>query len=586
LATEQKDFRVKNGLLVGGEGNFAGPVVVGTPSSNSHAATKQYVDEAITGGSSADGGTVVTPGFTMQQRRGTALEWSLTDPVLEEGEIGVETDTGLFKIGNGVDLFTELPYFITADGLDGSLEDYILLSTKGEALGVAELDSDGNVPASQLGNAEPVGAVSEHNLEILNVHGIPNTSLLATTSDLSSKQDKVSGVSDEEIGYLANVTSDIQAQINDKQSKVIDVSDTEIGYLSNVTSDIQGQIDGKASLSGATFTNFVTLHADPTQALHAATKEYVDNVSSGILSKPSVLAATTENLDATYDNGTSGVGSTLTSNTNGAFPLIDGVQLSLLNGQKGLLVKNQTNPAHNGRYNLTTLGDETAPWVLTKCGLCATAAQVPGSYIFVLDGTLNGGTGWVLFVEDPATFVVGSDPVYAFQFSGAGTIAAGYGIDVVGNQISVDTTEIAEKNHTHLWQDITDVSSVSLTELGYLDGVTSSIQTQLNDKSPKLLSLNEQATAYTLALSDIGKVVEINSSTDLDLTIPNESAVNFPIGTSIDIVQFGSGAVTIAESAGVTLLSKNSANMLTIQYSAATIYKKDTNTWVAIGDLS
>jgi hypothetical protein len=71
------------------------------------------------------------------------------------------------------------------------------------------------------------------------------------TTALGNKQDKVSGVSDTEIGYLDGVTSAIQTQINSKQSIVSGISDTEIGYLDGVTSSIQTQIDAKASTGKA-----------------------------------------------------------------------------------------------------------------------------------------------------------------------------------------------------------------------------------------------------------------------------------------------------------------------------------------------
>lgn len=56
MATFDKDFKVKNGLQVASGGSFGGPVVVGTPTENNHAATKQYVDENSGGG----GGSSVT----------------------------------------------------------------------------------------------------------------------------------------------------------------------------------------------------------------------------------------------------------------------------------------------------------------------------------------------------------------------------------------------------------------------------------------------------------------------------------------------------------------------------------------------
>lgn len=86
----------------------------------------------------------------MQQRRATAEQWLLADPILEPGEIGYETDTNSFKIGDGINNWSLLDYFETSTALQGTIDDYIPLTQKGAALGVAELDANGFVPSSQL----------------------------------------------------------------------------------------------------------------------------------------------------------------------------------------------------------------------------------------------------------------------------------------------------------------------------------------------------------------------------------------------------------------------------------------------------
>jgi hypothetical protein len=176
----------------------------------------------------------------------------------------------------------------------------------------------------------------------------------------------------------------------------------------------------------------------PGSANDAATKAYVDAVAEGLKTKPAVEAATTANLDATYSNGTNGVGATLTANSNGAFPEIDGHSSWSIGN--GVLVKNQTSALQNGRYVVTTLGDTENPWVLTRCGLCDEAYEIPGMYIFVQDGSLNANTGWVATVSDAATFAVGTDAITFYQFSGAGTYTAGAGLTIAGTEFSVDVT--------------------------------------------------------------------------------------------------------------------------------------------------
>lgn len=86
----------------------------------------------------------------MQQRRGTEEQWTAANPVLAPGEIGFESDTNKFKIGNGVTPWENLDYFVGEGTLDDSLAGYVLASAIGEADGVAALDANGKVPAGQL----------------------------------------------------------------------------------------------------------------------------------------------------------------------------------------------------------------------------------------------------------------------------------------------------------------------------------------------------------------------------------------------------------------------------------------------------
>jgi hypothetical protein len=278
------------------------------------------------------------------------------------------------------------------------------------------------------------------------------------------------------------------------------------------------------------------------------------------------------------------------------------------------LVKNQTDAAENGRYNLTTQGDAGTPWVLTRCSLCDEADEVSGSYTFVTDGTINGQTGWVQYVNDPSTFTVGTDDIYVFQFAGAGTITAGNNISVSGNQISV--IDSPTFTGTVTLPNTTSIGDVSATEIGYLDGVTSAIQTQLNSKAPtdsptftntvtvsasgivftdgtqtkqgvpSITTITPRTASYTLAnLDERDTIIEISNAAATTLTIPLNNTVAYPIGTTIDIIQTGTGQVTIANAVGVTLNSTPGPKLRT-RWSSATLLKRGTDTWLAFGDLS
>ena len=84
----------------------------------------------------------------IQLRRGTASQWTDTDPILGAAEIGVELGTpNKFKIGDGSSIWSELDYFSVASASEG-----IPLSEKGVANGVATLDANGAIPTGQLAN--------------------------------------------------------------------------------------------------------------------------------------------------------------------------------------------------------------------------------------------------------------------------------------------------------------------------------------------------------------------------------------------------------------------------------------------------
>lgn len=91
--------------------------------------------------------------------------------------------------------------------------------------------------------------------------------------------------------------------------------------------------------------------------------------------------------------------------------------------------------------------------------------------------------------------------------------------------------------------------------------------------------------AYTLVAADDGTIIEKNDASGTTLTIPNDSAVNFAVGTQIVVVQVGAGQTTFAGAAGVTVNSTPGLK-LRAQWSSAVLIKRAANTWMVLGDLS
>lgn len=89
----------------------------------------------------------------------------------------------------------------------------------------------------------------------------------------------------------------------------------------------------------------------------------------------------------------------------------------------------------------------------------------------------------------------------------------------------------------------------------------------------------------TLALTDAGTLQQVNSTSNLTITIPANDSVAFPTGTEIELVRWNTGTVTIAAASGVTLVSANSKVKIATRYSCACLKKIATNTWLLVGDL-
>lgn len=105
------------------------------------------------------------------------------------------------------------------------------------------------------------------------------------------------------------------------------------------------------------------------------------------------------------------------------------------------------------------------------------------------------------------------------------------------------------------------------------------------------LTLNAQTgTTYTFVLTDNrNKLVTASNASAQTYTIPLNSSVAFPIGSSINIIQIGVGQVTIQGASGVTVASAaatSSTPKLRLQYSAATLIKVGTDSWYVVGDLA
>jgi len=199
-------------------------------------------------------------------------------------------------------------------------------------------------------------------------------------------------------------------------------------------SDLRGTLGANLAANS----NKITGLATPTLDADAATKLYVDaavqTAASGLDVKASCVSATTGPLPAnTYNNGTSGVGATLTGNANGALPLIDGVTATV---SMRILVKNESAPENNGIYVVTAVGDAGTAYILTRSTDFNNAATIsPNSFTFIEQGTTQADSQWVLTTNGPIT--VGTTSLTFSQFGAASVYTAGNGILLTSGAFSV-----------------------------------------------------------------------------------------------------------------------------------------------------
>jgi hypothetical protein len=233
-----------------------------------------------------------------------------------------------------------------------------------------------------------------------------------------------------------------------------------------------------------------------------ATVTYVNEVAQGLKVRGNVEAATTENLTGTYDNGVDGVDATLNLGPLATFE-VDGWSDWEVND--GILVKDQTNAFENGRYFIFQVGDATTDWILKRCVRCDESEEIPGSYVFVQHGTQYGVTGWVATVDNLGTFTVGVDDINWVQFSGAGTFTGGTGIDIDGQEISIDFTEFdtddIDEGETNLYY----------TDQRVEDVIANSDTDDLAEGSTNLYFTDQRAVDALEAVTPNFTEIEINS---------------------------------------------------------------------------
>ena len=332
--------------------------------------------------------------------------------------------------------------------------------------------------------------------------------------------------------FRALVSDDIPSIAHTK------ISDFDTGVRTNTLAEMAAPA-AAVSLNSQKITNL----ADPTADADAANKGYVDGVAQGLDVKDSVVATTTANgtLSSAFANGST----------------IDGVSLST---NDRILLKDQSTQTENGIYKVNASG---AP---TRVDDLATGADAAGAFVFVEQGTVNAENGFVC-TSNKGSAVVGTNNLVFSQFSGAGQITAGNGLEKSGNTLSADLKSngglVIESSEIAV-----DLAASSITgTLAISDGGTGATSASAA-RTALGLAIGTNVQAFDAQLSDIAGLTPTDS--------------NFIVGDGNNFV-LESGA-TARASLGAQASATDLTNLSSCQSGGSAALAALTSTEIAILD--
>jgi hypothetical protein len=633
----------------------------------------------------------------MQQRKGTAAQWISTNngdgPVLNAGEIGFELDTNKFKIGDGINHWVDLTYFtdaasITAalntliDGAPAALntlnelaaalgddanflaslatEEYVDTAVSGATFDASSaagagidwnadteaFDVDDTIATTSYADNAASSAVNTHSSDTTSVHGIADTSLLATqsyadgaVSTHSSDTTGVHGIDDTSALATKSYADSAVSTHNADTTSVHGIADTSLLAT-------QSYADNAASSAVSTHNSDTTNVHGIADTVDLATKTYADTAGSSAASS----AVSTHNSDTTDVHGiadtsalatTSATASAIAtavsdhnSDTTNVHGIADTAALATksyadtaeadaitaagtaadtkISTAVAALTKSSVGLANvdNTADADKPVSDDTQDALDLKANLAGptfTGTVTADDLIVEGDFTVTGTTTTInatdLSITDPLIYLASNQ--YTEDVLDVGFLAA-TGAPGGTEESHLHSGFFRDASDSKKWKlvsnvphpvgnvvDITNatketlvVGSLEATTVTASSGVVFTDGTQTLEGVPSRTPIIQKTASYTLSsLTERDNLIEMGSASALTLTIPPASSVDYPIGTSIDILQTGAGQVTIAAGAGVTVNATPGLKLRTT-WSSATLFKRAANTWVVYGDLT
>ena len=413
------------------------------------------------------------------------------DVTSDSGTIAIDLDSETLTVAGGTGIDTSAATNTVTVAIDSTVTTNTGTQTLTNKTISGASNTLSNIPNSSLTNSTvSYGGVSlalgasdaTPAFNLADATGYPTSALSGTiaNSQLTGAIDATKihdgSISNTEFGYLNNVSSNIQTQLDAKLVKANNLSDltnastarSNLGLGTIATQDASN-----VTLTGGSITGL----GSPSAGSDAATKTYVDNLIAGLKTRIITRVATTANISLTTDleNGDT----------------LDGI--TLVTGDK-VLVKNQTDASENGVYDVVASG------AASRNSDYDTISELAGQIVVIQEGTTNGDTLFLCTTDSDATLGTSDITFTKIEPANTGTVTSVGVADAGSSEFTVTGSPVTSSGTINLAVNTIAATKigngdVDNTELSYLNGVTSAVQTQLDNKAS-----NGFAIAMAIAL--------------------------------------------------------------------------------------
>lgn len=497
----------------------------------------------------------------IQIRRDTAANWTTANPVLAIGEMGIETDTGHARVGDGTTAWSSL-------------------TSAFKRVNQRTLPQLAAAPTSADIACGP-GALftsTDNILRYINATGSAFVAIdvvamqAATATAASSATAAVSTAGSAQTAAAAAVTTANAAST--AASAAQSAASNAIPLTQKAAANGVATLDGSSLLPATQLPNPTSSTLGGVKSAAGTAHQFVTGISTlgvPVTARPVVAdlsdANTLELMVGVYGS---------TSSLQAAFPAASNAGFTALVGSSapfgvyksdGTTWNKEVSPTDlNAKQNVPVSWNGTTP------ALVSSTNPLPsfGSNAFVYTGA--GGA-----VLDGQTYQTGDEAVWNGTTFTCVRLGGGF-VGTYASTAALQTAYPAASNPAC----IALVAGVIYISNGTAWQIKVQASTDLSDASVLTTqSTNAQSgTTYTLVLADAGQNVDMSNASANTLTVPPNSSVAFPIGTLITVTMAGAGITTIAPGAGVTFV-KPAARTLAIsaQYETAQLFKTATDTW-------